>query len=273
MTARLASAAFRFALRGLAVFPLAPGSKIPPAGSHGCLDASSDVDVARARWQKWPDANIGIATGAKSSLWIVDVDGTTGRASLAKIEAENGALPLTVQVATPGGGLHLYWKWTDGPEIRNSVSRIAPHIDVRGTGGYVTAPPSIHPNGGRYRWIGNGVVEFAQAPPWLVKLALPPPPPPRTAPKPLEGDITRYVATAAAGELGELDAARKGKRNHALNRAAFSLAGFVKAGALPEDWARAQLETRAVGIGLPAFEARRTIESAFEAAAPRELPK
>ena len=108
MRDKLASAAFQLALRGLCVFPLAPGSKILPAGSHGCLDASSDADVTRARWQKMPAANIGIATGPRSGIWVVDVDGAAGRASLARLEGEHGMLPLTVTVATPGGGLHLY---------------------------------------------------------------------------------------------------------------------------------------------------------------------
>ena len=62
-----------------------------------------------------------------------------------------------------------------------------------------------------------------------------------------------------------------GTRNDQLNRCTFSLAQFVKSGELPEDWLRAQLETRAVDLGLPVFEARATISSAFRAAPPRRL--
>ena len=61
----LASAAFRYAFRGLAVFPLAVGAKVPLAGTHGCLDGMTDLDVTRARWEKTPHANIGAATGSK----------------------------------------------------------------------------------------------------------------------------------------------------------------------------------------------------------------
>ena len=68
MTSTLAAAAFRLALRGLAVFPLAPGTKVPPRHSHGFLDASTDADVARAVWAKTPRANIGGATGALSCI-------------------------------------------------------------------------------------------------------------------------------------------------------------------------------------------------------------
>lgn len=269
----LASAAFRLALRGMAVFPLAPGSKVPVAGTHGCRDASSDADVARVRWAKTPNANVAIATGARSNCWVLDIDGAEGRTSLDRIEAEHGKIPLTVSAETPGNGLHLYWRWHgDGPEIRNSAGRVAPHIDVRGEGGSIVAPPSIHPNGGRYRWARNGAQGIADAPDWLVKLALPPPRPPAVKPKPIARDVSRYIASAVADELRGLAQACEPGRNDALNRAAFALAGFVQAGGLPETWAREQLEARAIEIGLPPFEARRTIGSAFAAATPRELP-
>ena len=287
MNAELASAAFRLAFRGLAVFPLAPGAKVPPAGSHGHLEASSDLDVARARWAKTPNANLGIATGHKSNLWVLDVDVHHGGGgdhhvnvhhggdkTLAALVAEHGRLPPTVEASTPRGGRHLYWRWpVDGPEIRNSASRVGPGLDVRGEGGAIVAPPSVLADGRRYRWVKNGARGFTEAPAWLIKLALPPPPPPRPDPKPLNGDVSAYVASAAAAELSELERAGEGTRNECLNRVAFNLGQFVKAGALPEEWARGQLEARAAAIGLSTIEARRTIDSAFKAAQPRELPR
>jgi len=271
----LPSAAFRLALRGLAVFPLAPGAKVPPAGSHGHLDASTDPDVARARWAKVPRANIAVATGARSGFWAPDVDPRHGGdEALAELEAAHGALTITVAVLTPSGGWHYWWRCPpDGPEIRNSVGRVGPGLDVRGEGGSIVAPPSMLSDGRRYRWAGNGARGIIPAPTWLVKLTLPPPPPPRAAPKPLNGDLARYVGAAVASELRELEAAGEGCRNDALNRASFSLAGFIKAAALPEDWAREELERRAVALGLPTHETRKTIASAFRAAPPRELPR
>ena len=123
-----------------------------------------------------------------------------------------------------------------------------------------------------YCWVKNGAGTFADAPDWLVKLVLPPPRPPRPEPTPPPDNIENYVASAAASELAALSAAQDGTRNHTLNKCAFSLAGFVKAGALPEDWARGQLEAHAVGAGLSAPEARGTIDSAFRSAQPRSLP-
>ncbi len=266
----LASMAFRYALRRIAVFPLAPGSKIPIKGSHGCRDATSDSDVARARWKKWPGANIGAATGSQSGFWVLDVDLPDGPETLAALEAEHGPLPVTVEASTPRGGRHLYWRHVEG--IRNSAGRIGTGLDVRGEGGSIVLPPSVLSSGGHYRWVKNGGGAIADAPGWLVKLVLPSPPPPRSEPKPPPADIENYVASATASELAALSAAQDGTRNDTLNRAAFNLAQFVKADALPEDWARGQLEAYAVGAGLSVIEARRTIDSAFRAAQPRSLP-
>ena len=275
MPSDLASAAFRLALRRFAVFPLAAGAKVPPAESHGYLDATTDLDVARARWKKIPRANIGVATGAKSGVWVLDVDPQHGGdKSLADLEREHGTLPLTIEASTPHAGRHLYWRWNaDGPEIRNSAGRVGLGLDVRGEGGSIIAPPSVLADGRGYRWIRNGATGFADAPGWLVNAALPPPPPPRPTPKPLSGDVDRYCAAAITSELKLLAEAGQGRRNDQLNRSAFAVGQFVAAGIVPEDWARGELEGCAVQIGLPVVEARRTIDSAFRSASPRELPR
>ena len=270
----LASAAFRLALRGKAVFPLAPGSKVPSAGTHGLRDASKEADVARARWAKKRHANIGVATGVQSGFWVLDIDPRHGGdKSFKELTGSRGKLPATVSVLTPSDGVHMWWRWSSsGAEIRNSAGRVGPGIDVRGAGGYCIAPPSVLSNGKRYRWT-KGANEIVPAPDWLVHLTLPPPPPPRPEAKPLNGKIDSYCAAAIADELRHLEQVGEGCRNDQLNRTAFAIAGFVLAGAVPEDWARSQLETRAIDRGLPAHEARRTIESAFKAAKPRELPR
>ena len=134
MNASLPSAAFRVALRGIAVFPLTAGTKIPLAGSHGFHDATTDCNVARAHWAKTPRANIGAATGSRSGIWVFDVDPQHGAAAaLAELEAGHGSLPVTIEAATPSGGRHLFWQWdSEAPEIRNSAGRIGHGLDVRG---------------------------------------------------------------------------------------------------------------------------------------------
>jgi Bifunctional DNA primase/polymerase, N-terminal/Primase C terminal 1 (PriCT-1) len=162
------STALRLASKGLAVFPCLPGAK-QPATPHGLNDASFDTDVIRQWWERDPNYNIAIATGAISDVFVVDIDGLDAEAELRRLEAKHGALPSTVEVIT-ARGRHVYFKVPAEP-IRNSAGRIAPGIDVRGDGGYVLAPPSLHPTGRRYCWSVDTACAFADAPDWLLALA------------------------------------------------------------------------------------------------------
>ncbi len=99
-------------------------------------------------------------------VFVVDVDGLDAEAALRRLEAEHGALPPTVEVIT-ARGRHIYFKWPQEP-VRNSAGKIGPHIDVRGDGGYVLSPPSIHPSGRRYSWSVDSTSYIAEAPGWLV---------------------------------------------------------------------------------------------------------
>ena len=95
---------------------------------------------------------------------MVDIDGDAGFASLAEIECEHGRLPPTLLSST-GNGRH-YWFVTHDP-IPCSTAKIGAGIDVKADGGYVAAPPSIHPNGKIYRWIDASIVP-THAPDWLL---------------------------------------------------------------------------------------------------------
>jgi hypothetical protein len=252
-------------------------------GSHGFLEANSDPDVARAKWNKWPSANIGIATGPVSGFWALDIDAPRGIDTMKALVRVHGKPAPTVAVFTPNDGLHLWFKWPEfGPEIRNSAGRVGPGIDVRGEGGYITAPPSVLLDRKRaYQWVPDRD-EILSAPDLLVQLTQPieyqeekvgprGPTPDQQKPGPPSGDTDNYVAAAISAEVRELEGAGEGTRNDTLNKVAFSVGGFVKSGCIPEEWARSQLESRAVAIGLPLTEARRTIQSAFAAARPREV--
>ena len=137
--------ALALAKRGLAVFPCRPQDK-RPATVHGCKDASTNAELIRYWWEQDPAYNIGVATGAPSGLFVVDVDGLDAEAELSRLEHENGDLPPTVEVIT-ARGRHLYFQLPADVPIPNSAGKIAAGIDVRGTGGYVLAPPSMHPSG------------------------------------------------------------------------------------------------------------------------------
>jgi Bifunctional DNA primase/polymerase, N-terminal/Primase C terminal 1 (PriCT-1) len=157
--------ALGLAARGFHIFPCRPRDK-RPATANGLKDATTDREIIRAWWQQQPDNNIAIATGPASGIFVVDVDGLDAEATLRALEAVHGALPATVEVITTRGR-HIYFKWPQEP-VRNSAGKIGPHIDVRGDGGYVLSPPSIHPSGRRYSWSVDSANRIAEAPRWLL---------------------------------------------------------------------------------------------------------
>jgi hypothetical protein len=164
----LRDAALQLASKGMRVFPLWPGTK-EPLIKDWPKRATTDINVVRGWWRSG-HYNIGVATGEGSGIWVLDVDGDEGEATLRVLEAEHAALPPTVKVIT-GRGRHLYFGWPIGTEIRNSQSRDdMPGLDVRGNGGYVLAPPSVHPSGRVYSWSVDSAREFTGAPDWLLGL-------------------------------------------------------------------------------------------------------
>lgn len=148
------------------------GSLVP----QGFKNADTDQQIIREWWSLYPDANIGIATGDVSQVVVLDVDVKSGgETSLAILEERMGQIPDTWCVLTGGGGMHLYFRMPDA-DVRNSVSAVAPGIDVRGNGGYVVAPPSHHISGESYRWsavLHPKKVDLAPVPEWLLKRMLP----------------------------------------------------------------------------------------------------
>ena len=133
-----------------------------PRTTHGLKDATTDPRQIREWWEQWPGANIGIATGAESGLAVIDVDPRHG----GTLEAL-GDLPPTCTVRTGGGGWHLYYQYPSGIAIRNNASgKLGKGIDMRGEGGYVVAPPSLHVSGQRYTW--SNPSEIADLPEHIV---------------------------------------------------------------------------------------------------------
>ena len=151
--------ALRYAGFGWYVFPLVPGAKAPlgSLAPHGFLDASNNSEVITEWWTRCPRANIGIATGA-SGLVVIDVDtkddapGWESWYSL--VEKYGDSIGNTVSVETPSGGCHNYYRG-NGKQLFNTHNKLGEGIDTRATGGYVVAPPSIHPNGKMYQWAGG----------------------------------------------------------------------------------------------------------------------
>src|SRR5207244_5337053 len=159
---KLGEVARAYASKGWAVFPCEPRGK-KPLTEHGLKDASSDGEKIRAWWTRWPAANIGHPTGQRI---VLDVDGAEGEQALAALEKQHAPLPATAAART-GKGRHLFFL-PNGKTIRNSAGTLGPGLDIRGEGGYVILPPSVHESGVSYHWLIKA--KPAPLPGWLAVL-------------------------------------------------------------------------------------------------------
>ena len=194
--------ALKCASIGLRVFPLheigpdlvctcKQGATCKNAGKHPRilewqLNATSDEARVGEWFRRWPRAGLGMATGRASGVWVLDLDGDKAIAWYASKVREHGKTP-TRGVRT-GRGRHLYFTFPDGVEIRNMQDVDKQKIDVRGDGGFVVLPPTLHYSGRRYEWLDTGAYqqEPAAPPEWLIEYVrhVPPPPPPPRPPRP-----------------------------------------------------------------------------------------
>lgn len=243
----LAVAAIRLARSGVAVFPCRARSKHPLfEGPGGYKHATTDVERVRRWWQNAPAANLGLPTG---ELVVIDIDGPNGVTSLAKLEAEYEPLPLTARVAT-SRGYHAYYD-ANGQDVPcSSETRLGKGIDVRGRGGYVLAPPSIHPSGLVYEWIDSTPIK--PLPAWVAELCQVPEVEPSAGI--LRGRVdshSPYGEAALDAILAEMRTAPKGGRHSLLHRKAIRLAQLVADGDLAAS-AQDDLRAAAIASGLPA---------------------
>ena len=253
------------------MFPCCPGGKRPAVDrweERACGDADR---VARY----WPSSrhNVGVACGP-SGLVVIDLDVSPddaagisetlapyGAQQLAGILREMGRTwPDTLTVRTPSGGWHLYFGAIRGREIRNSASRIAPKVDVRGCGGYVIGPGSVVDSG---QYAVTEGQEPALLPEWLAGLAESSPQPSAVSPLPRHGSapvrLRGLIATV-------LDATPGVDRNSRLHWAACRAGEMVAASQVDKSTAIAALLHAAETIGLGQREARGTIASGMRGA-------
>jgi hypothetical protein len=213
------TAALRLATAGVRVFPVTPGGKTPIGRlvPNGFKDATTDEAKIRDWWRVVPIANIGVPTGATT---VVDLDVKNEADGIAEWETLTGSchVPETRSVRTPSGGRHLYFSVPDGVTVRNSTSKLAGGIDIRGEGGYVLVPPSST-RVGRYTYESEAHV--AEAPEWLLER--------------IADSKTREQDPAGPIE----DAIPEGKRNDTLT----SLAGSMRRRGMQEVEIHASLKT------------------------------
>jgi hypothetical protein len=166
------------------------------------MDDAAGADQVRRWWRRWPDANVGVVTGAVSGLVVLDVDPRHGGdESLAVLEGIHGTLPRTVESLTGGGGQHLYFRH---PGTVVPSRSIAPGLDIKGDGGLVVSPPSQHISGRVYRWepgCAPGEVPLADLPRWLEAVVQDPSLSPSGA-----GRVARQVPVRTEGDRAEFAA-------------------------------------------------------------------
>jgi hypothetical protein len=115
------------------------------------------------RWSKFKNPNVAIVTGHLSGIVVVDVEAGG---------SIDGYTP-TVIAKTGGGGWHFYYKHP-GYEFKNSARKLRELTDIRGDGGYVVAPPSLHKSGKHYEWSASpDAVDFADIPNWILQNIVP----------------------------------------------------------------------------------------------------
>jgi hypothetical protein len=289
----LLAAALGYAARGIPVYPAhwprrssggaslacscarSPACDRPakhPLVRHGIHDATTDPAQLERWWHRWPLANLGLVTGIMFDA--LDVDGPAGLAALHQLARTAGLRLPGPLVATGGGGWH---HWFTPTGLGNRPPRGLAHVDWRGLGGCVVAPPSRHVSGGSYRWLRDPDQTPLPEVPAALRDLLDPAPPTTTRP----ADLVRPAASGhpygrrvLADELATLGRATPGHRNHTLNQTAFKVYRYVASGLLDDQEVTLAFTTTALAIGLSAAEVGRTLASARTAglANPRTVP-
>ena len=246
--------ALTLARKGIPVFPCInrPGEDEDkrPLTKSGFKDATADPRQVHRWWStEHPDALIGVPTGIK--FVVIDVDLQHADA-LAWLEENRHRLPLTRTHATRSGGKHFLFAPTD--KVRCSTSKLGPHVDTRGVGGYIVWWPAC----------GLAVLhgdKIAKVPEWICEALAPPAPPPAV-------QVARSRAAASApppgllrAQLQVLAGAKEGERNAVLYWTACRMGEAIRSGSISESEALNLLVSVGGQTGLSHQEIMRTARS------------
>jgi len=269
-TTSLAEAAYIYAQRAMAVFPLRPKSKAPYGHTQGVHDATFSSAATYDSWFARPNSNIGYAISSK--VIVVDVDPRNGgqESEDALFEAGKAFWPTLMSHSGRGDGGHHYF--LSAPESEHGLRGQIPGypgIDIKKEGGYVLLPPSIHPDSHKpYRW-HNEHEPIQKCPEWLAELIRLPKPEAviNVAQLPLMEQLEHNTGGwTAEGLVTTMSIASPGERNNVLNWALWQL----RTDRTANKCTRAQftqalldIQRAALDAGLPEREVDRTIGSAF----------
>jgi len=245
-----------------------------PLSRHGLNDATSDPSQLARWWRRWPQANIGLVTGYVAD--VLDVDGPAGRAALRRFATDHD-LRLNGPLVRTGTGWHYYLC----PTGSSNRAGLLEHVDWRGRGGYVIAPPSRHASGRCYQWLRPPTTDLPAAAGPLYRLLIPAQPQ-RSQPAdrarlaPSSAGL-RYGLAALEQELVNVAQASKGRRNHTLYQAGIRLYSLVAGGVLDRSAVHAGLLAAAESCKLLTEEPAQTYRTLASAertglAHPRRVP-
>lgn len=127
---------------GWVVLPVVKGEKRPAVNWKEYQERKPTPEEYK-KWFNGQGVGVGLISGKASGVTVIDFDSY-------KKDAPKVELNTPLKVKTGGGGLHGYFKYQEG--VKNTVGGDVP-IDVRGEGGFVVLPPTIHPNGKPYEWL------------------------------------------------------------------------------------------------------------------------
>lgn len=252
---------------GFKVFPLAAGSKLPAIkGGHGFKDATDDVAQIDAWAKAYPNANIAIATGEPSGIVVIDIDPRNGgMESVTKLAGRGLTFPSCPEARTGNGGLHLFFALPK--RLKSSKNRLGPGIDVKSTGGYVVAAPSViaasdQGPGGTYKWVVAPSPKYLpELPSWALAMLIPRADPlPKFEPRISEEGAERSLEGIAKKVAG----APEGERNNVLNWGAYHAGELIAQGKIGPSKVVQRLTQAALASGLPLAEVQATVMSGLK---------
>jgi len=160
--------ALRYLSMGMSIIPLKQKSKEPLIywkEFQSRLPTKKEVE----EWFKGKDNNIAIVCGSISgNLIVIDFDDIEKFVQWYNRIEQTGLKEtvLNTWIVETGKGIHVYFRVKMDPLNFAAKFRTAPRfiegVDIKAEGGYVVAPPSIHPNGKQYRFRTSDVEKVAE---------------------------------------------------------------------------------------------------------------
>ena len=151
-----------YARAGYKILPVTPRGKIPLT-EHGAHDSTTEENIIREWWTRWPNANIALVL---DGLVAVDIDPRNG----GNVDHLPHTLPETCFAKTGGGGWHYLYQARNGTKY---LGTLGTGIDLKsGAGSYIVVEPSVHASGEKYVWLDETepwTTTPAVAPEWLAR--------------------------------------------------------------------------------------------------------